>query len=337
MPKKKRESGENLSRRKFLKGLGAVSAAGVAAPLAQAGATPAAGKGKLPHRVLGKTGVSVSIMAFGGGSRFLMYEEEEKALEALNFAFDSGITYMDTAHDYQNLEKGLISEERVGKLMSSRRKDIFLATKIGNRDPETFWRDIEVSLKRLQVDHVDLLHIHGLGKEEDLAKIEAKGGPLELLYRAKEQKLTRFIGMTSHTDGATMAKAIERHDLDCVQMFLNPTMGLGFEELALPAAKKKNLGVIAMKVTAQEQLVGTGPGRTGISTLLRYDLSLPVSVAVIGMPKIEYLRQNLEIVRNFKPLTEAEVQSARDQLAPVRAQLEKTFCHHCDGHNELTA
>lgn len=333
MAKKKRESSENLSRRKFLRGLGVVSAASVAAPLVQAGAIPAAGK--LPHRVLGKTGASVSIMAFGSGSRFMMYKEEDRALEALSLALDNGVTYVDTAHAYGDPKTNVKSEERVGKLMPSRRKGIFLATKISNRDPETFWRDVEVSLKRLQVDHVDLLHIHSLGKEDDLKKIEAKGGPLELLYRAKEQKLTRFIGMTSHTDGATMAKAIERHDLDCVQMFLNPSQALGFEELALPAAKKKNLGVIAMKVTAQEKIVGSGPGLADIASLLRYDLSLPVAAAVIGMPKIHHIRQNLEIVRNFRPFSATEADRVRELVAPSRRMLEQAFACHGDCGHEL--
>ena len=146
--------------------------------------------------MLGKTGVRVSILAMGGGSRFLMYKEEDKALEALNRAFDLGITYMDTAFGYGN---GL-SEERVGKVMKDRRKGIFLATKVNKRKGDEAMAIIEGSLKRLQTDHVDLIHIHDLKGADDLAAIEAKDGVLAVLRKLRDQKVARFIGITSHTD-----------------------------------------------------------------------------------------------------------------------------------------
>ena len=160
----------------------------------RAEAKPAAGR--MPTRVLGKTGVRVSILAMGGGSRFLMYKEEDKALEALNRAFDLGITYMDTAFGYGN---GL-SEERVGKVMKDRRKGIFLATKINKRKGDEAMKILEGSLKRLQTDQVDLIHIHDLKGADDLAAAEAKDGVLAVLRKLRDQKVTRFIGVTSHTD-----------------------------------------------------------------------------------------------------------------------------------------
>ena len=120
---------EDLSRRKFLERF----AAGTATlPLFKSVAEGAARA--LPHRVLGRTGASVSILAFGCGSRFLMYEEEEKALAALNRALDLGITYLDTAYAYGDGK----SETRVGKVMATRRKDVFLATKIPDRTRDDF-------------------------------------------------------------------------------------------------------------------------------------------------------------------------------------------------------
>ncbi|MBI1983237.1 MAG: aldo/keto reductase, partial [Acidobacteria bacterium] len=99
-------------------------------PLLEAVGKAAPGdKQPLPHRVLGRTSASVSILAFGCGSRFLMYEEEEKALAALHHAIDLGITYLDTAYAYGDGK----SETRVGKVMAARRKDVFLATKIPDR------------------------------------------------------------------------------------------------------------------------------------------------------------------------------------------------------------
>ncbi len=283
----------------------------------------------LPQRTLGRTGVKVPIIAFGCGTRFLMYQSEDEALRALNHVIDSGITYLDTAMDYG---KGM-SETRVGMLMKTRRKDVWLATKVTPtaRTRDAAMREVEQSLKRLQTDRVDLLHLHSLTTAEDLAKIEAKDGAIHALYQLREQKVARFIGMTSHTDGAVMAKAIEHNDLDCVQMAMNPARALQFEELALPAAKKKNLGVILMKVTAQEKLIGEGAGKASIEPLIRYALSLPVSTAVIGMPKLQFVDQNIAIVKSFKPMTGGEMDRLRSQISSQRASLEGFFRRHRDG------
>jgi predicted aldo/keto reductase-like oxidoreductase len=282
----------------------------------------------LPQRVLGRTGVKVPIIAFGCGSRFLMYESEDEALRALNHVIDSGVTYLDTAMDYG---KGL-SETRVGMVMKTRRKEVWLATKIPPlaRTRDEALREVEKSLKRLQTDRVDLLHLHSLTTGEDLQKIEAKDGAIMALYELREQKVTRFIGMTSHTDGAVMAKAIEHNDLDCVQMAMNPSRALQFEELALPAAKKKNLGVILMKVTAQEKLLGAGSGKASIEPLIRYALSLPVSTAVIGMPKLQFIDQNIAIAKSFNPMNAGEMDQLRSQVASQRVSLENFFMRHRD-------
>src|SRR5262245_57796496 len=257
-----------------------------------------------------------------------MYENEEEALRALNHVIDSGVTYLDTAMDYG---KGL-SETRVGMVMKARRKEVWLATKISPdaRTRDAALREVEKSLKRLQTDHVDLLHLHSLSDEEDLAKIEAKDGAIKAIYELREQKVARFIGMTSHTNGAVMAKAIEHNDLDCVQMAMNPSRALQFEELALPAAKKKNLGVILMKVAGQEKLVGSGAGKAGIEPLIRYALSLPVSTAVIGMPKLQFIDQNIAIAKSFKPMNGSEMDQLRSQVASQRASLERWFSNHHD-------
>ena len=285
-------------------------------------------KTKLPQRVLGRTGVKVPIIAFGCGSRFLMYESEDEALRALNNVIDSGVTYLDTAMDYG---KGL-SETRVGMLMRTRRKEVWLATKVPPpaRTRDEALREVEKSLKRLQTDRVDLLHLHSLTTDEDLQKIEAKDGAMKALYELREQKVARFIGMTSHTDGAVMAKAIEHNDLDCVQMAMNPARALQFEELALPAAKKKNLGVILMKVTAQEKLLGAGAGKAGIEPLIRYALSLPVSTAVVGMPKLQFIDQNIAIAKSFNPMNAGEMDQLRSQVGSQRVSLENFFIRHRD-------
>jgi predicted aldo/keto reductase-like oxidoreductase len=314
---------ENISRRKFIENLGVGAAAGAGLLLTKEHARAEGTSAMLPSRTLGRTGAKVSILAFGCGSRFLMYKDEESAAAILNRAIDSGITYLDTAFAYGDGE----SETRVGQVMATRRKEVWLATKIPDRTRDGFLR----RLKRLKTDHVDLVHIHSLGHADDLAKIEEPGGALKGLMEAREQKMARFAGMTSHTDGEVMAKAIERHDLDCVQMALNASRNGRFEELALPAANKKNLGVIAMKITGQEFLVGQGSGKANMPSLLRYSMSLPVTTAVVGMPKPEMLAHNVEIARGFSPLDDQEKERIRQQVGPSREGLEKKLVGHVDG------
>src|SRR6266852_6728864 len=166
----------SISRRQFLE---STALTGIAAGVSSAAKLDK--DHKLPTRVLGKTGARVSILAFGGGSRFLMYKEEDKALEAVNHALDLGITYMDTAYGYGD---GL-SEERIGKVMKTRRKGVFVATKINKRPGDEAMEVLEGSLKRLQIDQFDLVHIHSLTDDKDLAEIEAKGGVLDALHKLK--------------------------------------------------------------------------------------------------------------------------------------------------------
>jgi uncharacterized protein len=315
---------KRISRRQFLE-IGSAAGAGVLL-LSDVGSARTT-KDALPSRTLGRTGAKVSILAFGCGSRFLMYKDEESAQAILNRAMDLGITYFDTAYAYGDGE----SESRVGTVMATRRKQVWLATKIPDRTRDGFLRRLEASLQRLQTDHVDLVHIHSLRHDDDLAKIEAPDGALKGLMEAREQKMARFAGMTSHTDGSVMAKAIERHDLDCVQMALNASRNGRFEELALPAAHEKNLGIIAMKVTGQEFLVGDGSGKADMSSLLRYSMSLRVTTAVVGMPRPEMLASNVEVARSFSPMKDDEKERLRQQLGPAREGLEKKLVGHWDG------
>ena len=306
---------------------------------AAAGAAGAQATAKLPTRTLGRTGHNPSILALGCGSRLLAYEDQAKGVEAIHLAIDSGITYLDTAQAYGNGK----SETWVGEVMKTRRKEVFLATKVRDRGYDEAARWTEASFKRLNTDRVDLIHIHNLWGDEDLAAAEK--GVLKLLLELREQKACRFIGVTSHTFPDTLAKALERHDFDCTQMALNaalqgrstegknlpPIPENSFERIALPVAKRKNLGVIAMKVTAQDGLMGHGAGKSGIEALLRYSLSLPVAVAVVGMPKLEHIRQNTQLVRDFQPMPPDEMRRFSTEMADAnKVAMDRYFCCHED-------
>jgi predicted aldo/keto reductase-like oxidoreductase len=324
----------SITRREILQGMAATATALSWQLSANAGTTP------LPARTLGKTGARVSILAMGGGSRFLMYKDEDEALEAAKKVLDAGITYIDSSDDYG---QNHLSERRIGKALKGRRQGIFLATKISNRNGAESRRVVEESLRALDVDQVDLIHIHSLTTDDDLARIEAKGGVLEQLLKMRDEKLMRFVGITSHTDPAVLRTALERHDFDCTQMALNgartgmksgeggmvpnPEMTTSFETTALPIANRKNTGVIAMKVFAQDALLQSIPSEK----LLRYSLSLPVATAVVGMPKLEHIAQNVQVAKNFKPLSRSEMERISNRLATThKAELDRFFSTHID-------
>jgi hypothetical protein len=322
----------SISRRQFLE----TAAVGATAASAFAEVDKKTG---MPMRVLGRTGAKVSILGFGGGSRFLMYKEEDKAAEALHKALDLGITYVDSAATYGDGQ----SEERIGKFLGDRRKNVFLVTKVGKRNGDEAMRQIERSLKLLKTDYVNLLHIHSLTSQKDLADIEAKDGVLNVLYKLRDQKVARNIGITCHADPVALKLALERHDFNSTQMALNAAKqgrGAGggpikpgeekaesFEAIALPVALRKKMGITAMKVFAQEQLVGKAP----IEKLIRYSLSLPVAAAVCGMPKLEFVEENIRIAKAFVPMKPAEMQFLAQNLSGQhKLAIDRYFRDHVD-------
>ena len=318
-----------LTRRNFL----------VSAALA-AVATEIDAQTGMPMRMLGQTGQKVSLLAFGGGSRFLAYKDREKALAALDRALKGGINYVDTASSYGDGQ----SEQWIGEYLKTHKKDFFLVTKIGpDRTYDGAMRTIERSLKNLGTSQVDLMHIHSLGEEDDLARIEAPNGQLKAMQRAKEQKMTRFIGITCHQNPQVLKTALTRHDFDSTQMALNiaqignaapsnkPGEGMtgasGFEAVAMPVALQKKMGLTAMKIFAQEKLLGQAPPEI----LIRYAMSLPVAATTIGMPELAHLDFNMNVAKNFKPLSPEEMKRLPAGVsAKMRASIDRFFSDHID-------
>jgi uncharacterized protein len=322
----------SFTRREFLE----TAAAGTLA------AGPLAGAAKIPTRPLGKTGFNATVLSFGGGSRFTAYKEEEDAIRAFSHALDLGINYLDTSDNYGPAQR---SEILIGKVLKTRRKGVFVATKCSDRDGSKTRQLVERSLKNLQVDQLDLVHIHSLLDEEDLSRIEAKGGVLEQLMRCKEAKLTRFIGITCHAAPVALQKALERHDFDCTQMALNaamaaiksgpgglvpnPEVAEAFEDTALPVANRKKMAVIAMKIFAQDALKDQ-PEATG-RNMIYYALTLPITTAVISYPRPELLDENVKLVQAFKSLPKAEMSRLAQTLSLRNiSALVRQFRHHVD-------
>ncbi len=294
----------------------------------------------MPMRNLGSTGVKVSLLAFGAGSRWLAYKDREKALEALDRALKAGVNYVDSAANYGDGQ----SEQWVGEYLRTHKKNFFLVTKIGGkRTYSDAMRLIERSLKNLGVSQVDLMHIHSLGNEADLAAIEAPEGQLKAMYHAKEQKMARFIGVSCHANPQVLKTALERHNFDSTQMALNiaqigntapsnragegMTGASGFEAVAMPVALKKKMGLTAMKVFAQEKLLG----KAAPEMLLRYAMSLPVAAATVGMPELAHVDFNIAAAKRFKPLTREEMKSLPASVsAQMRASIDRFFADHQD-------
>src|SRR5262245_60478916 len=164
-----------------------------------------AASGSLAKRRLGKTGELISCIGFGSGSRFCSIIDEAAAQALLERAFNLGINYFDTAGSYTRRPIERLSEKRLGEFIKPRRKDIFLATKIDPRDKDGALRSVDLSLKFLQTDYLDLIQIHSLGNLDDLDRMGGSNGVIAAIEQLKAQKVARYIGITGHNDGAAMA------------------------------------------------------------------------------------------------------------------------------------
>ena len=322
------------TRRKFLAataGIGAV-------PLAEAHAAP-----KIQRRPLGKTGMEVSILGLGGGSQFISAcKTDEEAVELVNTAIDGGVNYLDCAASYGN---GL-SERRYGLVLEKRRPEVYVTTKTTIRDRDGALREFERSLKNLRTDRVDVLQIHSIGPDEDLERILAKDGVFPAFLELKRQKVVRAVGITGHLAATKMKTLVERMEgLDTVLCPVNPFKDSRhyiqqrneadpnghFEEILLPVARQKGLGIIAMKTTAQGQLVGDGPGKTSVPNLIRYALSEPgVCVAIVGPGSLENMEKNLQTAQSYTPLTPAE----RRRLVAHVSEGGRNFAYEQPGYRD---
>lgn len=248
----------------------------------------------LPKRVFGKLGWKVSLLGIGtaelGG--------EEPSVEMLHLALDQGVNYIDTAPSYQSTR----SEQYIGQVAKSRRKEFYLATKTLARDKQGALRDLEGSLRRLNTEYVDLWQIHAVNQMEQLDAVFRRGGAMEAAEQAKQAGKVKAIGITGHTQPEVLIEALRRYPFDAVLVPLSPLDAHlnDFAKELVPTATQKGVAVIGMKVLkgAQRAQLLKDP-----TPYLHYALSLPVALIIVGSTTPAQARQNIEAIRRFKPLS----------------------------------
>ncbi len=297
-------------------------AAGAAEPIA-AGASAEVSQttvGQMIYRPLGRTGEKVSLLGLGG-YHVGKQADPDQSIRLIRSAIDGGVTFMDNCWDYNAGQ----SEIRMGKaLRDGYRARVFLMTKIDGRTKQSAAQQIEQSLQRLRTDHLDLLQFHEIIRMEDPDRVFAEGGALEAALEAKKAGKIRFIGFTGHKDPLVHLRMLEiaaQHDFhfDAVQMPLNVMDAhfRSFQHRVLPVLVKQQIGVLGMKslgsgVILKSQTVTPREG-------LHYAMNLPTSTVISGIDSLEVLKQNLEAVRTFRPLSSTEVRALEDRTAKAAA------------------
>lgn len=290
--------------------------------------TSAASPQDIPTRVLGRTGVRVSIIGLGGWHLGAVKDEKD-AIRIVHAAIDEGVTFFDNAWDYQDGH----AEEVMGKAlaMDKRRDRVFLMTKNCERDYQGSKKNLEDSLRRLKTAHLDLWQFHECVYDNDPDWIFDKGG-IRAALEARDAGKIRFIGFTGHKDPRIHLKMLSKpHDWDTAQMPINVLDAhyRSFQQEVVPQCLKRNVAVIGMKGLGGG-LEGTIPAKTGVSAeeCYRYCLSQPVSVQVMGIGSLKHLEQNLALVRKFQPMSQhdkdALLARVRDVATDGRFELFKS-------------
>jgi len=317
----------NVSRRDFI--AGGVAGVGLTSLGTTGGPAPAEAAEAMPKRPLGQTGEMASLFAFGAGSRYAtILEDEETAERIIHRAIELGVSYFDTAYAYGNKQ---LSQKRYGwYLTPTYRNQIFLTNKSNQRTSDEFMREFDESLENLKTDKIDLMYFHGVDEMKDLDTIMGKGGALEAMRRVVDQKAVRFIGMTGHRNADAFIKAIDEIGLDVVMFPVNAAREQELITRVLPYAQKKGVGVMAMKTTAQDNLIGKGGAKA--PELVRYAMSMPVAGAVVGIPSMEVLESCCEIARNFTPMGNQEKAILEKKV--VSAHYDGSLYYLCQGYRD---
>ncbi|MFO0889299.1 MAG: aldo/keto reductase [Isosphaeraceae bacterium] len=326
----------DLRRRAFL-GAGAVGALGAAlldqVPAAQA---QEAARGKdaarprdavLPRRVLGRTGVEVTILNLGTWKSVGLDR-------ILRFAWANGVRYIDTAQSYG-------SEPAIGRWLQANpevRKQIFLATKDHPGRPGDMLSRVDERLSKLQTDYIDLLFFHALGSSQvDWPKSKEMKEAVEAIKKTGKVK---FVGFSTHDPrrAEQLQAAAEGGFIDVIMIQNNPWLAEQAPiNRALDACHKRGIGLVSMKQIAGQtdtrEMERRLPelkeqGLTPYQALLHAIWSDErFSAACVSMRNTDQVRDNAEAARKFKPMTRAQIERLRDACIAAGP----TFCADCDG------
>jgi uncharacterized protein len=248
-----------------------------------------------------------------------------------------GVNYIDTSSIYGGPQRW--SEQYVGKVMAKRRNEALLATKTKERTRDGSMQMIEKSLQLLQTDHVDLWQLHDIGTMTDVNEVFAKGGAMEALLEMQQQGVVRYLGITGHYRPDALMECIHRHDFDCILMAMSAAdpHHYSFNEALLPLAVEKQMGIIGMKIPGRGRILSSWtpqplevqkhmwegmvlaptPGTLTMREAMYYTLSRPVSTVIIGCDNIAQLEQNVQLARDFTPLSANQEKELVARAEPV--------------------
>ena len=288
----------------------------------------------VPYRLLGHTGEKVSCIGMGGFHLGKSNLSESEAIQLVHSGVDRGINFLDNSWDYNDGE----SEKRVGKAVkdANLRQHVFIMTKIDGRTKDEAAKQIDESLKRLQVDHVNLLQFHEIIRFDDSDRIFAEDGAIHAFLEAKKAGKTRYIGFTGHKDPHVhlyMLEVAERHGFlfDSCQLPINVMDAhfRSFERNVVPKLVEKNIGVLGMKSMGDSTILKSR--KVTPMECLHYSLTRPTSVVITGIDSPKILDQAIEAAKTYKSVTEQQITAILARTAPEAAdgrwELFKTSAH----------
>jgi hypothetical protein len=289
----------------------------------------------MPTRALGKTGYKVGVLSLGGQATLEIKGREEESYKIINRAIDLGINYIDTAASYG---QG-VSQLNIGRVMKTRRKEVWLSTKTHDRTYDGSMRLLEESLKNLQTDYLDTWQLHNVQRQDQVDQIMAANGAIKAMEKAKAEGMVRNIGITGHFEPLVLLEAIKRYPFDSILLALNAAdiHYLSFKNYLLPEAQKQGIAMIGMKVTTRGRMLSswTPPpieeqtdarlrtplsGTISIKEALTYNMSLPVSTSIIGVDSVAQIEENVKIASEFSPLSQAQMEEIEFKTLPIVRQ-----------------
>ena len=274
--------------------------------------------GEMLYRKLGSTGVKVSAIGLGGSHVGKLALSDDQAVQLIHAALDRGMNFIDNSWDYNEGRSELL----VGKALQAPgyREKAFVMTKLDGRTKEVAQKQIDQSLLRLGVDHIDLLQHHEILRFDDPDRIFAEGGAMEAVVAAQHAGKVRFIGFTGHKDPHIhlyMLDVAKQHGFhfDSAQMPLNVMDAhyRSFAQLVVPRLVADGTGVLGMKCFGGGDGIVLKSNTATAMECLQYALTLPTSVVITGIDKPEILEQAFAAVKNFEPLD-------RQRLAGILAK-----------------